>query len=149
MSATIAGRAALRAAVAQALRTGVPSAGGRVLVGRAWPQPGAGQALPHAFPALLVQDGPRILSATAQGFAVVRCQMRVIARVQDRDDAARDAALDALDAEIRTALRGDAALAALVLLVEEIASDREVSVEGQATMAEESHMVTFRMAGFA
>lgn len=148
MPATIATRAALRAAVVAALTDGV-SVNGRVLVGRSWPVAGPGQAVPQALPALLVQDGPRILSAVADGFAHMRCQMRILARVSGRDDAAREAALDALDTEIRAALRGDAALAALVLLVEEIASDRETSVEGQVTLAEDQHLVTFRMGGFA
>lgn len=149
MAATIATRATLRAAVAQALRTGVPAAGGRVLVGRSWPQAGAGQAAPHALPALLLHDGPRIDSATARGVSMLRQQMRILARVQGRDDAAREAALDTLEAQIVAALRADAALDAMVLLIEEIASDRDTSIEGQTTLAEDSHLVTFRMVGFA
>jgi len=147
MAATIATRAALRAAVVDALLDGV-SVSGRILVARSWPVPGPGQAVPQALPALLVQDGPRILSGAAQGFGRMRCQMRVLARVAGRDDATREAALDALDTEIRAALRSNAALAALVLVVEEIATDRETSVEGQLTLAEDQHMVTFLMAGF-
>lgn len=146
--ATLPDRTELRETVAVALLDHVPEVEDRIHVGRAWPQAGAGQGAGTVFPALLVQDGPRILTTTADGFATLRCQVRIIARVEDSGDAARDEMLDAIACGIQAAMYRHPMIQRLVLVVEEIVSDRDHDATGQVALGQEVHLVTFRMAGF-
>lgn len=149
MPATIPTRPALRAALAAALVAGVPAVAGRVHVSRAWPQIGDGMEAGEVFPALLLHDGPWISNRTAAGVLTGRCQFRVTARSERRQDADRDAELDAIRAAVTAAAFDDAGVAALVLMTEEVTSTREDDAGGQLPIGQEVHLVTFRMVGFA
>ena len=52
-------RQAFKELVGVALNAAVSSCEGRIWLSRSWPQPGSGLAAASAFPALLVEDGPR------------------------------------------------------------------------------------------
>lgn len=134
--------------VQTALLDFVPSCEGRIHVGRAWPQQGAGVTATAQFPALLVEDGPRLHRLAASGFVELRLQVRILARVQDNDDAAREALLDQIEMQIRDAVFTSPLLQPYLIATEEMASEREISMQGQATIAQDSHLVTFRFAGF-
>lgn len=134
--------------VGQALADYVPSCEGRILMARAWPQQGSGLVATAQFPALLVQDGPRIHSLQANGFLGLRLQVRIEARVQHSADAARETLLDEIEMQIRDAMFGSPTLQPYLLCTEEMASEREVSIAGQTAVGQDTHLVTFRFAGF-
>lgn len=134
--------------VGQALLDYVPSCEGRLHIGRAWPQQAAGLVATPQFPALLVEDGPRLRTLQAQGFVQIRLQVRIQARVQANDDAAREALLDEIEMQIQDCVFASPLLLPHLLCTEEMVSEREVSIQGQATIGQDSHLITFRMAGF-
>jgi hypothetical protein len=137
-----------KALVQAALADFVPSCEGRIHVGRAWPQQGQGVTATPQFPALLVEDGPRLHRLAATGFVELRLQLRILARVQHNDDAVREALLDEIEMQIRDAVFTSALLKPYLIATEEMASEREVSMQGQATIGQDAHLVTFRFAGF-
>lgn len=141
-------RQAFKELLAQALTDFVPACEGRIHLARSWPMQGSGIAGAAQFPALLVQDGPRIHALTADGFVMLRLQVRVEARVEAGDDAAREALLDEIETQVRDAAFTSPLLQDLVLATEEMASERELRLEGQAAIGQDSHLLTFRLAGF-